>query len=550
MKHEWDKNIKTREWNDIDWNNASERLKFLQEQIVLATKVKDVRRIYLLQIKILYSFAARALAVRKVISNRGKRTAGVDNIIWKGSKNFWRAMDDLNNIVRNPKRYKALPLRRVWIPKNKNEKRPLGIPTMRDRSVQAIYNLALSPVIETISDVHSFGFREKRSTHDAILQLKHYLNIADYPEYILSADISKCFDKIDHKFLLNNTPMVHKHVLNQWLKAGVIDGSRNLSTLSGTPQGGIISPTLCNVTLNGIEKLIGNFIRKEKSVLKKKPQVQVFRYADDIIITGNSAELLAKCQDRLREFLLIRGLKLNETKTKILSIYEGFDFLGFNFCRRNSIGKYFRKSLLCVTPSKKGIDRIKTKIRESFKTDSIKTLLSSLNPIIRGWGEHKRISIGSKPIFHDLDYWIDQRMRWWVKKKRGDNNLILKYRFKKNGYIHWGYKNQKLARFSKIFILNSFIMPLLRLNMNPFIRSHETYYLTRAAWKALSAFRTMIYNEHKHKCDECGQSLYNGEDIELHHIVGVRYGGKYTRENIQPLHKLCHQKITAKNKDW
>lgn len=160
-------------------------------------------------------------------------------------------------ITKNPNQYKSKPLKRVMIPKsNSTELRPLGIPTLMDRAVQAVYHLGVDPAVEAKSDPNSFGFRKGRSQHDAIAYIRSRLNKTVSPEWILETDIAKCFDKINHDFLLKKTPICHKQVLKEWLKSGYVFEGRYTNTDEGTPQGGIISPTLCNVALNGIETVI------------------------------------------------------------------------------------------------------------------------------------------------------------------------------------------------------------------------------------------------------------------------------------------------------
>jgi RNA-directed DNA polymerase len=222
-------------------------------------------------------------------------------------------------------------LKRVYIPKkNTKEMRALAIPTIIDRGVQAIYHFGIDPVVETHSDPNSFGFRKYRSTHDAITAIRSLMDKESHPKWILEADISKCFDRIDHDFLMKHTPICHKKVLVQWLKSGVMEELNFTDTIEGTPQGGIISPTLCNIALNGLEKQIANANPKKKGI---SSGVHLIRYADDMIITSKSQETALKNKLILENFLKERGLQLNETKTLITHIKEGFDFLGFNIRR-------------------------------------------------------------------------------------------------------------------------------------------------------------------------------------------------------------------------
>ena len=227
------------DWNEIDWKKAKKEVESKQEKIVIATLRKDMREVYKLQRELVMSFAARALAVRKVISNKGGKTAGVDRVIWKGSEQYLHAVKELLKIVQKPKEYKAQPLRRVEIPKpGSDEKRKLGIPTMIDRAVQAVYHMGVDPVVEVNSDKNSFGFRKSRSTHDAIAYARSHLDKKTAPNWVLEADISKCFDKISHEFLMEHTPIADKCILEQWLKSGVMIYGVFEGTDEGTPQGG------------------------------------------------------------------------------------------------------------------------------------------------------------------------------------------------------------------------------------------------------------------------------------------------------------------------
>lgn len=229
------KNFKN-EWHLINWKKAEAVVRDLQEKIVIATLNKNMKEVYRVQWKLLNTLEGNALAVRKVITNKGKNTAGTDGVVWKGPKDYWNAIQILMEIVRNPSEYRAQPLKRVWIPKaNSKELRPLGIPTMIDRAVQAVYHLGVDPAVEATSDPNSFGFRKFRSTHDAITAIRSLMDKKTHPQWILEADISKCFDKISHAFLLKYTPICHKKVLEQWLKSGVMEQLNCMATEEGTP---------------------------------------------------------------------------------------------------------------------------------------------------------------------------------------------------------------------------------------------------------------------------------------------------------------------------
>jgi len=238
------------DWDSIDWNLTEKSVRRLQARIVKAQqqgkfgKVKSLSRI------LTHSFYGKALAVKRVTQNKGKRTCGVDGTTWRTSRQKAKAVMELD-----PQRYKAKPLRRIYIPKSNGQKRPLGIPTMKDRAMQALYLSALEPIAETTADNASYGFRRSRSTADAIEHCHIVLSREYAPQWILEGDIKGCFDNINHEWLLEHIP-VEKRILRQWLKAGYVEGTNLFNTDEGTPQGGIISPVMANMALDGLERLI------------------------------------------------------------------------------------------------------------------------------------------------------------------------------------------------------------------------------------------------------------------------------------------------------
>ena len=322
----------TEKWNSIIWKKIISIVNRIQARIVKAEEAGDKKKVRGLQRLLRRSHAASLMAVRRVTSNRGKKTPGIDGVKLNTPAKKWQAAQQLN-----PEEYKALPLKRIYIPKKNNKKRPLGIPVQIDRCEQALEVFALDPVSECRADKCSNGFRKKRSAHDAIEGCYNALRLKGSPQYVLEADIKGCFDNISHKWLYENTPADRKK-LESWLKCGYMEKSMFNPTTSGTPQGGIISPVLANMTLDGLEELL-------KSKFKRSNKVHIVRYADDFIVTGESEELLEnQVKPLIIEFLKPRGLALSEEKTKISHINDGFDFLGFN------IRKY--KGKLLTKPSK------------------------------------------------------------------------------------------------------------------------------------------------------------------------------------------------------
>ena len=322
-------------WYDIDWDIIETQVKQMQMRIAKAIRRGEHRRAKSLQWLLTHSYYAKLLAVRRVTQNRGCKTPGVDKVVWRTPNQKLRAVDMLNRRGYNPK-----PLRRIYIPKKNGKLRPLGIPTMLCRAMQALHLLALEPVSESIADCQAYGFRPKRSCADAIEQCFRILAVGNRAQWVLEGDIKACFDEIDHQWLLNNVPM-DKSILSKWLNAGFVDKGQLFPTNAGTPQGGIISPTLLTITLAGLEHAI-------KSATKQQDKINLVTYADDFIITGASKEILENTvKPIVEEFIKIRGLELSTEKTIITHIDKGFDFLGFN------VRKYNGK--LLIKPAKKNI---------------------------------------------------------------------------------------------------------------------------------------------------------------------------------------------------
>ena len=347
------------QWKNIDWHKAEREVNRLQIRIVKATQQKDYNAVKRLQYLLTHSFYAKALAVKRVVTNDGRKTPGVDGVLWNTPAKKMKAVLSLTD-----KGYRARPLRRVYIEKkDKKKKRPLGIPTMYDRAIQALYALALEPVAETTADRKSFGFRKGRCAQDACEYLFNALSRKHIsPKWVLEGDIKGCFDHISHDWLLANITM-DKNILKQFLKAGFIYQRELFPTVEGTPQGGIISPILANMTLDGIEKKLverfhTNALGKVDSRFKNAHKVNFVRYADDFVVTAATPELALEAKELIREFLAERGLELSDEKTVVTNIDDGFDFLGWNF------RKYNEK--LIIKPSQKAVKAIVSNISDTI----------------------------------------------------------------------------------------------------------------------------------------------------------------------------------------
>jgi RNA-directed DNA polymerase len=409
------------DWKSIEWKTVEPKVRKLQVRIAKAVREGRHRKVRSLQWLLTHSYYAKLLAVKRVVTNKGGKTPGVDGVVWKTPKQRMQAVSQLYR-----RGYRPLPLRRVYIRKRSGKLRPLGIPTMRDRGMQALYLLALAPVAETTADLNSYGFREYRRCADAIEQCFVCLSTRRSARWVLEADVEACFDRIDHEWMLNNI-LIDKKILEAWLKAGYIEKGRIYPTKSGTPQGGIASPTLANMTLDGLEAAI-------KSAVPKNSKVNVIRYADDFIVTGDTKAVLQEhVMPAIREFLKERGLNLSGEKTKITRIEDGFDFLG------QHLRKFGDK--LIITPSKSAVRSLVDKIRRIMQAClGLKTsvMVQRLNSSIRGWANYHR-HVCSKDTFSHVDKCIHENLRNWMKRRHpGKGKRWLKARyFRAVGSRNW-----------------------------------------------------------------------------------------------------------------
>ena len=411
-------------WQFIDWAKVTKRVKLLQRRIVKAIKQGRYNKAKALQWLLTHSFDAKLLAVKRVTENKGKRTAGVDKKLWSTPL---QKIDAAKSLKR--KGYNAKPLRRVYIPKKNGKKRPLGIPTMYDRAMQALYLMALDPVSETTADGCSYGFRPRRSCADAISRCYIHLSRQNSATWILEGDIKGCFDHIQHQWMLDNIPM-DKVILKQWLNAGFVENKKLFPTHEGTPQGGIISPALANMVLDGMEAAIKEPLKVTRRHNPHK--IHLVRYADDFVVTASNKEILQdKVKPVIEGFLAERGLQLSQEKTLITHINRGFTFLGQN------IRKYDNGTML-IMPSKESYKSIKSKIKDVIsnnKASKPADIIRQLNPKIRGWSNYHR-HIVAKSTFAHLDSYIWTSIWYWAKRRHPGKS----WKWIKNKYFKSYYK--------------------------------------------------------------------------------------------------------------
>ena len=424
-------------WDQINWDRCEKSVRKLQMRIAKAFREGKVAKTKYLQRLLTRSQAAKYLAVKRVTENKGKNTPGVDRVLWKTPEAKMKAVRTLKR-----RGYSALPLRRVYIPKANGKLRPLGIPTMKDRAMQALHAQALLPIAEETADPNSFGFRPYRSTADAIGQCFNALSRKTSASWVLEADITGCFDNLSHDWLLRHVP-TDKALLRKWLTAGYFDQRQLHPTLKGTPQGGIVSPLAANIALDGLEDILNQ-------EFSPKDKVNLVRYADDFVITGASKELLEKkVRPLVEEFLKERGLELSEEKTRVVHIADGFVFLG------QEVRKY--RGTLLITPSKKNVENFLSKVQNIIgksKATRQDELINTLNPLIQGWANFHR-HIVAKKTFGWIDYRLWQMLWRWARRRHPNKGIewVKKKYFPQVGSSQWTFtpadgKGPRLVRAS------------------------------------------------------------------------------------------------------
>lgn len=500
-------------WDRIDWTKAELAVRKLQARIVKAQKEGRYNKVKALQWTLTHSFYAKALAVKRVTSNGGGNTPGVDMETWEKPEAKTQAISELKRRGYQPK-----PLRRVHIKKSNGKLRPLGIPTMKDRAMQALYLMALEPVSETTADSRSYGFRKERRCMDAVMQCHNILRKGYSPEWILEGDIKGCFDHISHEWLLANIPM-DKAILRKWLKCGYIFNKQMFPTEEGTPQGGIISPTLANMTLDGLQKVLAEKYKRVR--IKGKlysPMVNLVRYADDFIITCENRETLEKeIKPLVADFMSERGLTLSEEKTVITNIHDGFDFLGFNI-------RKFGNEIL-TKPTKKAEKRFMENIRKvtkGHKGCKQESLIRMLNAKIRGWGAYYQHG-ATRDSFHRIDHQIFLALWQWAKRRHSKKGK----RWIKDRYWHnirgnsWTFaakfkkSNGKEDQLTLLKLASSF--PFLQYtqikgDMNPFDADCRLYFNKRMKSKMLVTLKgrkslLYLWEKQGRKCPICGEPI-------------------------------------------
>jgi RNA-directed DNA polymerase len=565
-KYEWEN------WNDIDWQVVEVAVFKLQKRIYKYSLLGDKQKVHKLQRLFVQSYFVKLLAIRRVTQdNQGKKTAGTDGIKSLTPKQRM-------NLAKTLKPYgNTKPVKRIWIPKKNGKKRPLGIPTIEDRIRQGIFKMALEPEWEAKFEENSYGFRPSRSTHDAREAIFNAIKFE--PKYVLEADINGCFDNIDHQKLLNKleTLPTFRNQIKKFLKSGVMDNGFQ-PTQRGTPQGGLLSPLLANIALHGLEAEIKAYVGdnyvyrngKGQAQGRKRSMQSVYyvRYADDFVILHSDLEIMKGCQKIVNNWLKSIGLELNKDKTKIshtLNKYEGnngFDFLGFEIKQykvsshhsgRNTKGKILGHKTI-IKPSKESINNHIKQIGDTIKghkSSSQMALIQKLNPIIKGWSNYYRGCCSSK-IFSNCDNVVFNQLWSWAKRrhpKKGKGWVLGRYWHNYGTVKHcfstkFNEKQYILSKHSKTEIVKHVKV----IGTKSVYDGDLTYWGTRLSnHPELSVRKRTLLKNQKGFCNLCKLKFKTGDVLEVDHIIPRNLGGKDIYENLQLLHRHCHDTKTAKD---
>lgn len=544
------------DWHNVNWRKANRTVKNLQERIYRATQAKEWCKVRSLQKLLLQSYSNTVISVRRVTQqNDGKNTAGIDG---KASLNP-KKRGQLTDEIVQAKGHLPLPVRRVYIPKKNGKQRPLGIPTIRDRAAQTMVKNALEPEWEAKFEGCSYGFRPGKSAHDAIGRIFRILQGTTGYQWVVEGDIKSAFDHISHKTIVESVKGFRATKLIQlWLKAGIMEQGKFKPTWEGVPQGGTISPLLANISFHGMEEALGIIwarYHNGKKLHKSSCKRVLVRYADDFAIFCKTQEDAVKAKAEISEWLFQRGMSLSEEKTSITNIRkESFTFLGFEICfRKKGASKSNKGGKVIIRPSREAIRSFQDKIKEALRKSDcspIGAIVNKLNPIIQGWSNYHRIAC-AKETFGYLDHWMFYRYRRWTKRK---------HPYKSSGWRSHKYFGKLTHRNDKwVFgdkTTGAFVLKLswVKIVRHVMVKSDDSPYNpnTRDYWVKRKKHnqqqwwdkrRQDVAKQQGHECPICGQSLYNGENLHLHHIISRAKGGTDEKHNLVILHQECHKQI-------
>jgi RNA-directed DNA polymerase len=499
------------DWLSIDWQRVEADVRRLRQRIFTASRAGDLRKVRSLQKLMLRSRANALLSVRRVTElNAGRMTAGIDGsvVVTAPGKAFLA-----DSVQRHDASWKPKPVKRVYIKKANGKQRPLGIPVIVDRALQAHVVNALEPEWEARFEPKSYGFRPGRGCHDAISCIFTVARGKSARRcWVLDADLTAAFDRIDHTHLLSALGgFPAKGLVERWLKAGVIDKGRFAPTEEGTPQGGVISPVLLNVALHGMEEAAG--VHYHHSVSQAGVTVSgspvVVRYADDLVAMCVSREQAEEVKSRLAAWLAPRGLAFNEEKTQVVHLDEGFDFLGFN------VRRYQGK--LLIKPSKAAVRQHRERLAAemlALRGSNAPAVISRLNPIIRGWSAYYR-SVVSSQVFTSLDRYLWTLTYKWAKYSHPNKSkrwVVNRYfgAFNRSRQGQWVFGDRDsgihLHKFSWTKIIRHQMVPGKASPDDPTLADYWVKRRQRSA-PPLDGFSLRLLKTQRGRCPLCGGLL-------------------------------------------
>src|SRR5262245_46559524 len=524
-------------WHSIDWAGCYRRVRSLQRRIVQAVQRGAWRKVKRLSYLLVHSFAARALAVKRVTENTGKKTPGVDGKRWETPEQKATAVVRIGQW----QGYQPLPLKRIYLPKPNGKQRPLSIPAMEDRARQALYLQALQPIAETQADPNSYGFRPKRRCADAIDQCFKVLRLKTSATWILEGDIEGFFDHIAFSWIEEHIPM-NKEILAKWLRCGFLEHGTLYPTTTGVPQGGIISPVISNLVLDGLEAIV-----QGSSWHRSVHNINYVRWADDFLVTATSRQVLeTDTLPRINAFLAERGVRLSTEKTVITPISQGFDFLGQTV--RKPERPNGKPAKLQITPSRASFQALKGKVRTLCKQARGATpeqLIDTLTPVLRGWANYHRHVICGE-TFTKLDNFVWQRVYRWAKRRHSDKTgrWITDRYFPHRQGEPWRFTDPVTGK--QLLRVREAVKPQRHLKVkgaaNPFDPAWEEYFQQRdraLALRASSPFRAKILRQQYGRCPGCRQVIQVEEEVDLHHRDGNHQNNQIG--NLVLLHPTCHR---------
>jgi RNA-directed DNA polymerase len=542
---------KRTDWNAVNWRHAQQIVRNLRQRIFRATQAGEWKKVRSLQKLMLRSSSNILMSVRRVTqTNAGRNTPGIDKIVVKTPKARGEMVDQLSTA----QPWRSKPVRRVYIPKSNGKRRPLGIPTVMDRCLQAMVKNALEPEWEARFEGTSYGFRPGRGCQDAIGKIYQFARPHKRKKWVVDADIKGAFDNINHDDLLKAVDEAPgRELIRQWLKAGIMEEGIVYETPLGTPQGGVISPLLLNIALHGMEAALGvKYNYRQESVGKRA----VVRYADDFVVFCESQEDALRVKDEvLPPWLAERGLSLSEEKTRIVHLTEGFDFLGFNVKHYQAPQTSQSGFKLLIRPSKKSVNDLREKLRTAWlklRGRSLQAVLWGLNPVIRGWANYFR-TVVAKELFANLDGWMYHRELRYARHTHSTKPLYwLQERYwgklNKDRNDNWVFGDKRSGR----YLLKFRWFKIERHALVKGTASPDDVSLREYWWKRkrvnirhLTADEVDLANDQDWSCPYCGMELMNGEPLERHHRTPRIEGGSDARGNRVLVHLYCHQKETA-----